>query len=68
MGGEEKKPKRRSGIESTIGNTPLILIRSLSEATGCEIWGKAEVGRVGFFLRGGFCILKVFLCWGFEND
>jgi len=30
------------GIEGTIGNTPLILIRSLSEATGCEILGKAE--------------------------
>ncbi|MCJ1380870.1 hypothetical protein MMC17_003979 [Xylographa soralifera] len=30
------------GIESTIGNTPLIRIRSLSEETGCEILGKAE--------------------------
>jgi cysteine synthase len=30
------------GIESTIGNTPLIKIRSLSEATGCEILAKAE--------------------------
>ena len=31
------------GIEGTIGNTPLIRIKSLSEATGCEILGKAEV-------------------------
>lgn len=32
-----------NGIESTIGNTPLIKIRSLSEFTGCEILAKAEV-------------------------
>ena len=31
------------GIEGCIGNTPLIRIRSLSEATGCEILAKAEV-------------------------
>ncbi|KAI1968954.1 Cysteine synthase 2 [Ophidiomyces ophidiicola] len=30
------------GIEGCIGNTPLIRIKSLSEATGCEILGKAE--------------------------
>lgn len=30
------------GIEGCIGNTPLFKIRSLSEATGCEILGKAE--------------------------
>ncbi|EGS18072.1 cysteine synthase-like protein [Thermochaetoides thermophila DSM 1495] len=30
------------GIEGTIGNTPLVRIRSLSEATGCEILAKAE--------------------------
>ncbi|KAL2122833.1 hypothetical protein VTJ04DRAFT_3288 [Mycothermus thermophilus] len=30
------------GIEGTIGNTPLIRIRSLSEATGCTILAKAE--------------------------
>lgn len=30
------------GIEATIGNTPLFKIRSLSEATGCEILAKAE--------------------------
>jgi cysteine synthase A len=31
------------GIEACIGNTPLFRIRSLSEATGCEIFAKAEV-------------------------
>ena len=30
------------GIEGLIGNTPLIQLRSLSEATGCEILAKAE--------------------------
>lgn len=30
------------GIESTIGNTPLIVIKSLSEATGCIILAKCE--------------------------
>lgn len=31
-----------TGIESTIGNTPLILIKSLSDATGCTILAKCE--------------------------
>lgn len=31
------------GIEGCIGNTPLFRIKSLSEATGCEILAKAEV-------------------------
>lgn len=31
------------GIEGCIGNTPLLRIKSLSDATGCEILGKAEV-------------------------
>ncbi|KXS19189.1 pyridoxal phosphate-dependent enzyme, beta subunit, partial [Gonapodya prolifera JEL478] len=30
------------GIEEMIGNTPLVRIRSLSDATGCDILGKAE--------------------------
>jgi cysteine synthase len=30
------------GFCETIGRTPLIRLRALSEATGCEIWGKAE--------------------------
>lgn len=33
----------REGIEGCIGNTPLIRIKSLSDATGCEVLGKAEV-------------------------
>lgn len=31
-----------TGIESTIGNTPLILIKSLSEQTQCQIYVKCE--------------------------
>lgn len=37
------------GIEGCIGNTPLFRIKSLSDATGCEILAKAEV-----------CLLEVF--------
>ncbi|KAF2636351.1 PALP-domain-containing protein [Massarina eburnea CBS 473.64] len=37
-GGENIK----EGIEGCIGDTPLIKIKSLSEATGCEILAKAE--------------------------
>ena len=33
----------REGIEGAVGNTPLIRIKSLSDATGCDIFGKAEV-------------------------
>ena len=32
----------RDGLLETIGNTPLIRLKGLSEATGCEILGKAE--------------------------
>lgn len=35
------------GLESCVGHTPLFRIKSLSEATGCEILGKAE------FMNGG---------------
>lgn len=38
----KKKLKRRKGLVDAIGNTPLIRINSLSEATGCEILGKCE--------------------------
>ncbi|KAF3319998.1 cysteine synthase 2 isoform X1 [Carex littledalei] len=34
--------KIRRGLVGAIGNTPLIRINSLSDATGCEILGKAE--------------------------
>jgi hypothetical protein len=33
------------GVEGCIGNTPLFKIKSLSEETGCDILGKAEVGE-----------------------
>ncbi|GMP65039.1 hypothetical protein CsSME_00026005 [Camellia sinensis var. sinensis] len=36
------KKKPRNGLIDAIGNTPLIRINSLSDATGCEILGKAE--------------------------
>ncbi|CAH8306190.1 unnamed protein product [Eruca vesicaria subsp. sativa] len=41
---EKKKEKlsKRNGLVDAIGNTPLIRINSLSEATGCEILGKCE--------------------------
>ena len=32
----------RDGLSATIGNTPLIRLRRASDATGCEILGKAE--------------------------
>lgn len=38
----------KEGIEGCIGDTPLIKIKSLSDATGCEILAKAEVA---FFER-----------------
>ncbi|EPS62315.1 cysteine synthase [Genlisea aurea] len=34
--------KLRKGIVAAVGNTPLILINSLSDATGCKILAKAE--------------------------
>ncbi|XP_078430711.1 pyridoxal-5'-phosphate-dependent enzyme family protein [Wolffia australiana] len=37
----KNRPSRR-GIVEAVGNTPLIRINSLSDATGCEILGKAE--------------------------
>ncbi|CAN8321935.1 unnamed protein product [Cochlearia groenlandica] len=41
---KRKKDKvgKRNGVVDAIGNTPLIRINSLSEATGCEILGKCE--------------------------
>ncbi|KAH9652280.1 PALP domain-containing protein [Citrus sinensis] len=39
---KKKKLKPRRGLVDAIGNTPVIRINSLSEATGCEILGKCE--------------------------
>lgn len=36
-----------SNVAELIGNTPLIRIQSLSEATGCNILGKAEFQNPG---------------------
>ena len=33
---------RFNDVTAAIGNTPLIRLNAVSEATGCEIWGKAE--------------------------
>ena len=30
-----------------IGNTPLVLLKGASEATGCEVWGKCEFANPG---------------------
>ena len=38
---------RYHGVESHVGNTPLIRLRRLSELTGCEILGKAEFMNPG---------------------
>jgi cysteine synthase len=37
----------RDGLTAAIGNTPLIRLRRASEATGCEILGKAEFTNPG---------------------
>jgi cysteine synthase A len=37
----------RDGFVETIGNTPLIRLQAASEATGCEILGKAEFMNPG---------------------
>ncbi|MCK9991663.1 MAG: cysteine synthase [Alphaproteobacteria bacterium] len=37
----------RNGLTDSIGNTPLIRLRKASEATGCEILGKAEFMNPG---------------------
>lgn len=37
-----KRDASRAGFCDTIGNTPLIRIKSLSDFTGCDIFGKAE--------------------------
>ena len=41
----------RDGFTDTIGNTPLIKLRKLSEETGCEILGKAEFLNPGSSIK-----------------
>ncbi|KAH3666540.1 hypothetical protein OGAPHI_003537 [Ogataea philodendri] len=43
----EKKIKRNGSLADLIGNTPLLRIKSLSEATGCEIYAKMELCNPG---------------------
>src|SRR5690625_3734662 len=38
---------RAKDLPAAVGNTPLIRLRRASEATGCEIWGKAEFMNPG---------------------
>ena len=51
----QSKPKPpapvRNGIAGLIGNTPLLRLHYLSEATGCEILGKAEFLNPGGSLK-----------------
>ncbi len=51
----------RNGFIETIGRTPLIRLRQASEATGCEILGKAE------FLNPGSSV-KDRAAWGMVKD
>jgi cysteine synthase A len=51
----------RDGFIGTIGNTPLIRLKNLSETTGCEILGKAE------FLNPGSSV-KDRAAWGIVRD
>lgn len=39
--------QERVGLAGMIGDTPLVRIRSLSEATGCDIFAKAEMLNPG---------------------
>lgn len=39
---DDMQPDIVEGVDGLIGNTPLMKIRSLSEATGCLVLGKAE--------------------------
>lgn len=50
----------RDGFVGTIGNTPLIRLRRLSEETGCEILGKAEFLNPGNSIkdRAAWAIVK----------
>lgn len=48
--GDSKKDERRNGeicFDEKVGNTPLVLIRSLSELTGCRIMAKMECRNPG---------------------
>ena len=52
-----------NGLQGSIGNTPLIRIKSLSDATGCNIFGKAEVTDQPFCLCCFFLTLSLVPQW-----
>ena len=39
---DEKASERERCLEAAVGNTPLIHLKAVSEATGCNVYGKAE--------------------------
>jgi cysteine synthase A len=53
-------PHPAAGLETAIGNTPLILLRRASAATGCTILGKAEFMNPGGSVkdRAGLAIIE----------
>ncbi|KAE9458292.1 hypothetical protein C3L33_09755, partial [Rhododendron williamsianum] len=56
----KKKSKSRTGLVDAIGNTPLIRINSLSDATGCEVTSRPYLSlTLSDYSSSGFC----FLCW-----
>ena len=46
------------GFAGSVGNTPLIRLRAVSEETGCEILGKAEEPDVQH-LQAGFRAVEI---------
>lgn len=40
-------PKRKENVAELIGNTPMVRINSLSDATGCDIYAKLELANPG---------------------
>jgi len=44
---QKKEEEDPGDVSGNVGNTPLIYLRSISEATGCHIYGKAEFMNPG---------------------
>ena len=44
---DTKVPKRKENVAELIGDTPMVRINSLSDATGCEIYAKLELANPG---------------------
>lgn len=47
FGGLTRLPPTSRGVESLVGNTPIIEIKSLSKLTGCKIYAKLELNNPG---------------------